>query len=243
MNVVDIIIIIVLLIYIAKGFSNGVLKELVTFVGGFAVIIIAFLLKNPVSIFLYENLPFFELPGMFSGISVLNIIIYEVIAFLLVAAVLMLAYQLLIRLTNLAELILKITFILEIPSKILGALVGFIEGVIMVFVILFVCMQFEATRTFLDESKFSHAILTDTPILSSAISPIYNSWMDIRVVAENYKDAENREEANLESFEILLKYKVIDPANAQVLIDNDKLTMEGVQELVSKYAELEKKEG
>ncbi len=243
MNVVDIIIIIVLLIYIAKGFSNGVLKELVTFVGGFAVIVIAFLLKNPVSVFLYENMPFFKLPGMFSGISVLNIIIYEVIAFLLVATVLMLAYQLIVRLTNLVEWILKITFILEIPSKILGAVVGFIEGIIFVFIVLFVCMQFESTRNFLDESKFSHAILTDTPILGSAISPIYNSWMEIREVAVNYKDKENREEANLECFEILLKYKVIDSANAQVLIDNNKLTIKGAQGVVDKYSGQAKQEG
>ncbi len=242
MNIVDILIIIIILLYIAKGISNGVLKELVTFIGRVAVIIIAFLIKNPLSVYLYENLPFFEFSGKFAGLSVLNIIIYEVIAFLFVATVLMLAYQLIVRLTNLAEWVLKMTFILEIPSKILGAVVGFVEGIIVVFVLLFVCMQFETARVYIDNSKFSSSILSETPILSNAISPIYNSWIDIRNIAEDYKDSDNRERANLESFDILLKYKVLDTKNAQVLIDTGKLNIEGAQEVLNKYYEIGEKD-
>lgn len=235
MNIVDIIILILFILYIAKGFSNGVLKELVTFVGGFAVIVLAFILKNPISEYMYQNLPFFKFSGIFSGISVLNIIIYEIIAFLLVAAVIMIIYQLIIKVTNILETILKITFILEIPSKILGAVVGFVEGAVVVFVLLFICMQFELTRNYIVESKFGDPILSEMPIMSSAIKPIYSSLKEIYDVAENYKDATDRDQANLESLDILLKYNVLDAKSAQVLVDNDKLNMPGIEDVIAKY--------
>lgn len=235
MNVVDIAILVLLFLYIAKGFSSGLIKELVTFVGGAAVLVIAYLLKNPISVYLYENLPFFKFGGNLSGISVLNVIIYEVIAFLLVATVLMVAYLLVLKLTNIVETILKITVILEIPSKILGAIVGFIEGVCVVFVLLFVCIQFAFTRKYVDESKYGNTVLSKTPILGSAISPIYDSLKEIYAVAEDYKDSEDRDAANLESLDILLKYKVLDVENAKVLYNTGKLNMPGFDEVIDKY--------
>lgn len=235
MNVVDILILVMLLLYVAKGFSNGVIKEGVTFIGGLAVIVISFLLKNPISVFMYQNLPFFKFSGILSGISVLNIIIYEIIAFLIVAAVLLTIYRLVIKVTNLLETILKLTFVLALPSKILGAVVGFIEGIVFVFLVLFVCMQFDMTRSKIEASKYGDKILADTPILGSAISPVYDSLKEIYSVAENYKDATDKAEANLKSFDVLLKYKVISPENADVLVKSGKLNMPGADELVQKY--------
>ncbi len=235
MTAVDIIIIVILLIYIAKGFSNGVIKESVSFVGGLGVIVIAFLLKNPFSVFMYQHLPFFKFSGIMSGITVLNIIIYELIAFLFVASILLIIYQIIIRMTNILETILKITFVFALPSKILGALVGFIEGVVVVFLLLFVSVQFEATRTYIDESKYGNPILANTPIMSSAISPIYDSLVEIYEVAEDYRDSTDRDAANLECLDVLLKYKVLDADNADVLVANGKLKMPGIEGVIDKY--------
>ena len=58
MNVVDIIILIFLAFGAVLGFKRGFTKQLVSLVGIFAIIILSFLLKNPVSVFLYNNLPF-----------------------------------------------------------------------------------------------------------------------------------------------------------------------------------------
>lgn len=235
MNAVDYIIIVLLLIYIAKGFSSGVIKESVTFIGGLGVIVIAFLLKNPISVFMYQNFPFFKFSGLLSGISVLNIIIYEIIAFLLVASILLVIYQLVVRMTNILEKILKITFVFALPSKILGAIVGFIEGLVFTFLLLFISIQFEATNDYIRASKFGNAILTDTPILSSAVSPIYESLQEIYKVAEDYKGSTDRDAANLECLDALLKYRVLDAENADVLVKNGKLAMPGIDEVIEKY--------
>jgi uncharacterized membrane protein required for colicin V production len=232
---VDILIIILLLAYILKGFKNGAVKEVVTFIGGFLVIVIAFKVKNPLSVYLYKNLPFFKFSGILSGISVLNIIVYELLSFVIVASVLMIIYKVVLAASNIFEVLLKATFILEIPSKIIGAIVGFIEGVCVIFIILFVCMQVKDTREYLIESKFSDMILTKTPILASASEPIYKSGEEIYALAEEYKDAEDKEEVNLQALDILLKYKVLDIENADTLVETGKLNISNVEDVLSKY--------
>lgn len=235
MSVVDILIIAFMLIYIGKGFANGILKEGVSFLGGLAVFVIAFFLKNPISVFMYEHLPFFKMSGLLSGITVLNIIMYELLAFLLIAGILLFIYRLILKATNLIEVILKITIILEIPSKILGAILGFVEGIVVIFIFLFVFMQFESTKTWIDESKYANGILTKTPILGDAISPVYDSITEIYKVAENYKDEKDRDQANLECLDILLKYKVLSTDSAKVLMENNKLKMPGIEDVIKKY--------
>ena len=175
MNVVDIIIIALIFVYVMKGFSNGVIKEAVSFVGGIAVIILAYFIKNPLSVFLYEHLPFFNFDGILSGVSVLNILVYELISFLIVASVLMIIYKIIVNFTKLIEMILRFTIILGFPSKILGALVGFAEGVVVTFIILFIFFQFDDQRHFVEESKYGDIILTKTPVLANAVEPVYTS--------------------------------------------------------------------
>ena len=64
MNIVDIIILVILLLHVLKGF-NGFLPTLVNFAGLFLVFIVAFYIKGPLSVILYENLPFLSFGGIF----------------------------------------------------------------------------------------------------------------------------------------------------------------------------------
>ena len=235
MNIVDYLIIILILLYTIKGFKNGAIKELVVFGGSLLVLVLAYLLKNPVSVFLYEHLPFMNFNGIFSGISVLNIVFYELIAFIAVAAILMLLYRLLIMTTNIVDVILKATVILEIPSKILGIFVGALEGLIITFFLLFIAVHFDYTKQYIDASKFGDEVLTKTPVLSDATNAIYNSIEEIHKLAKNYKEAEDKNELNLQALNVLLKYKVIDPENADKLVKLDKLNIEGADVLIESY--------
>ena len=73
MNVVDVIIIALLILGGVAGFKAGVIKKLTDFIGMFVVIILAFYLKNYISVIMYENLPFFNFFGLINGIDALNI--------------------------------------------------------------------------------------------------------------------------------------------------------------------------
>ena len=66
MEITDIIIFVVILAFAIIGFQRGVFKSLVTIVGFFAVIYLAYLFKNVIGDFFVLNLPFSQytfIPG------------------------------------------------------------------------------------------------------------------------------------------------------------------------------------
>ena len=63
MNIVDVVIILIIIMCGVVGYKRGLTNQLVSSLGIFAVIVLSFLLKNPVSMFLYEHLPFLNLVG------------------------------------------------------------------------------------------------------------------------------------------------------------------------------------
>lgn len=235
MNIVDYLIIILIVLFAIKGFKNGAIKETVTFGGSLLVLIFAYFLKNPVSIFLYNHLPFFNFGGLFSGVSVLNILLYELIAFFVVASILLLFYRVIIMATNVIDVILKATIILEIPSKILGIVIGAIEGIIITFIVLFVAIQFEYTKNYIDDSKYGNEILIKTPVLSNITEPTYKSIQEIHDLAKEYKEAEDKSQLDLQALNILLRYNVIEPQNAYSLVESGKLKIEGAKALIDSY--------
>lgn len=212
MNIVDIIIILVILLSGIVGFKRGFTKELVCFLGVFIVIILGFLLKDPVAQVLYDNLPMFRINGLLS----LSIYIYEIIAFLLVTSVLMLIFKLLIVLTSLFERLLDHTIILGIPSKILGFILGLIEGVVWTFIIMFILSLPIFKVDEINKSTFKKAILDDTPILSYMGNDIVDSLKEIAEV----KEEKTRKEQELETLDIMVKYHIIDKDTKKDLIKN-----------------------
>ena len=83
MNIFDIIVIIVIVSCMVAGFKRGFTRELVSAVGFFLVVVLSYYLKNPISVFLYEHLPFFKFGGIIKGVTALNIFLYEAFAFLI----------------------------------------------------------------------------------------------------------------------------------------------------------------
>ena len=82
-SIVDSIILILLLFGAIIGFKTGVIKSAVSVLGTILIIYLAFVLKNPISEFMYLHLPFFNFSGDLAGVTVLNILIYEGLAFLI----------------------------------------------------------------------------------------------------------------------------------------------------------------
>ena len=222
--IIDAIIVLIILMGGIVGFKQGVFKTLVNAVGLIIVVILAFKFKNQLSSFFYENLPFFDLWGVFKGIQVLNILFYETLAFLIIASVLMIAYNLLLSITGLIEKILKATVILSIPSKILGFIVGLIESYIWVYVALFVLTLPIFNIRDINNAKTTQYILGNTPILSKYTSKTMSIYQDIHNIIDNRGEKTN-EEINEESLDAMLRYDVIDVAAAKQLIEKNKISV------------------
>lgn len=238
MNIVDLIIILLIIFGAVSGFKKGFTRSLVSALGVVAVVVLAFLLKNPVSVFLYEHLPFFEFGGIIKGVTVLNIALYEIIAFLIVAAVLGLILKILSVVTSIFEHLLSITVVLGIPSKILGAVVGALEWFVIVFIALYIInMPFVSINV--DEvrnSQLTPTILNSTPLLSNAIEDTTKVIDEFTVLKDKYKDSDvNTNEFNRETLDLFLKYNVVTVKSVDKLVEDNKLKITGIEDIISKY--------
>ena len=236
MNIVDYIIFIILLLHVLKGFKNGLLPTLINFIGMFLVFIIAFYLKTPISIYLYENLPFLSFGGIFKGIVAINILFYEAIAYGLSIILLGIIFTVVKRLSKIIERIIKLTVLLNLPSKILGGIVGFLEGVLYIFILLYIASVVNTLAPYVKDSKYSSIILNKTPIISNVTSDLINSGNEI--YNSIIKNKNNTNKANLESIDILMKYEILSYDSANKLINDNKLYIKGIENIVSKYKEV-----
>lgn len=235
MNIFDVIIILFILSGAVVGFKRGLTRELVSLVSFFAIVILAFMLKNSISIFLYEHLPFFKFGGILKGVTVLNIALYEIIAFLIMVIILSVIFKILAVITNLFEKILKMTVILSIPSKIAGAVVGIIESYIWVFIVLYILSFPIFNIGILNESKYKNNILNNTPLLSGFIEPTMKVLDEFGDLKNKYETTENASEFNRETLDLFLKYDVVTVESVDKLIEKDKLKIDNVEEILNKY--------
>lgn len=241
MNIVDLIIIIVILFGAVIGFKRGFTKSLVSAVGLIAIVIIAFLLKNPVSTVLYEHLPFFQFGGVIKGVTVLNIALYELLAFVIVLAVLGIVLKILMIATSIFERILTLTIILGIPSKILGAIIGALEWFILVFIGLYVLNMPVVNVKEINNSTLAPKILNNTPILSGVIKDTNAVINEFASIKDKYTDKNvDTNEFNKETLDLFLKYNVVSVDSVDKLIKDNKLKIDGIDEVLVKYRKEEK---
>jgi len=233
MNIVDIIIILMVILGAVVGFKDGFIKRTTKFLGTFIVCLVAFILKNPLSVVMYENLPFIKLGGLIKGIDIINILIYELIAFIIVAAALTLILKILITITGLVEKLLKMTIFLSIPSKILGIFIGAIEYYVYVFFILVFLNLPAFNIDLIKESQFNDVILHKTPILSSVVSNTLDTYTEVYNILDDNKYM-SEVEINEEILDMLLEKQFITVDSAQKLVDMNKIFIEDTS-ILDKY--------
>ena len=236
MNIIDIIIILLVISGLCLGYKRGLTKEVVCFAKFALALVIAFLLKNPLSKLMYEHLPFFEFGGIFKGVTALNIILYEFIAFLLVLGIVMLVFRILLLATTIFEKILNTTIVLSLPSKILGMIVGGIHYYVIAFILLFVIsLPVFKMDTQIEKSKLRDPIINNTPILSGIVLKTVNIIDEFNVLGEKYKSEINTDEFNLETIDLFLKYNIITVDSVETLNSKGKLKINRLEGVLEKY--------
>ena len=232
--IADIAIGLILLLGLYSGYKKGFLESAIRFIGVCAAFVVSYLFKNPISVYLYKHLPFFKLGGVFKGVSVINIIIYELIAFIALFTICLIVLKVIAKLTGLVDKALSFIFLIGVPNKILGAVMGLISSYILLY---FVGILFTFGCTFFNfemKKSFLNTII-ETPILEKTFGKSVNALEEISLLAKDYKDEEEKDEYNYKSLEILLKYKIITSENAKYLNDEKKINIENIDVLLEKY--------
>lgn len=229
MNFVDIIIIVCLVLGALSGFHKGVIKSLVQLVGTVSVAIIAYVLKDYLANFLMDKLPFFDFGGRFAGLTSMNILIYELVSFIVIYILLYCILNIIISLSGIIEKILKLTVVLAIPSKILGAIVGAIEGLAFAFLITFVLFQTGPTSNYVSSSKTGIILLERLPFMSQVMLKTTCAMEDISKLIDDFDEEENRKDLNVKILSKMITYNIISKEDVKKLGDAKKIDLENVQ--------------
>ncbi len=234
--IVNLVILFVLVIGIIAGYKKGFLESSVRFLGLIAAIIGAYILKNPVSVFLYTYCPFFKLGGVFKGVTVINILIYELIAFLVVLTILLVVIKIVCKITGLVDRLLSFILLFGLPNKILGAIVGFIETIVILYFLIFV-VKFGTNLAGYEMEKSLADDILDVPVLKNTFGPTVNALNDISSIAKKYDSINSKDVYNYEALDILLKYDIIVKENVETLVEKEKIDIPNIDVLLEKYGD------
>ncbi|MGM9879319.1 MAG: CvpA family protein [Bacilli bacterium] len=223
MNIVDVVIIMGLLLGGVSGTKNGFFRQSVVLIGTILCFILAWVFKNPIANFLSFTLPFFNFAGPFEGLTSLNIVMYQLIAFILLLFLFSAILAVIIRATGVFEKLLNFTIILGIPSKILGFIVGVIEAYIIIFAILFFVNQPAVNLDIVKESSLAPKIVNSSPGLSNIVGNMNDAVNDIYNITKDYHVNQNVDSFNRKVIDSLLEHKVIDRDYLNELISKGKI--------------------
>lgn len=237
MNILDVGIILLFIMSAIVGFKKGAIKEIVSFVGIIIVFVLSFSFKGIVGNLFCKFLPFFNFSGNLEGVTVLNILFYQLLAFLIIYSFLFSIYLLAIKISGVIQKIVHMTIVLWLPSKLIGAIIGVITCYIVFFVLLLALLIPLKDKDIFLNSKLANYIVYETPILSSSSQNISNSINEVYELGESLSKKEiSTNEANLKTMDVLLKYKIVSSKTARQLIVLDKLKgISGLDEVIEKY--------
>ena len=233
MNFIDIGIILIFIMFLIVGIKRGVIKEAVSLVAIILVFVLSFSLKGIIGNILCVLLPFLDLDGFVT----LNIFFYQLVAFILVFCILMSVYEASLRVSKFLQKVVNATIILWLPSKILGGVVSFIKGYLVLFIVFIFLMIPFGNFPIFKESKIVSFMLYQTPVLSGYASnfttPVKEAVSFMSKVSNGKMDVND---ANLQALDLMLKYHVVDKSTIESLMEVNKLDdVKNINSVLNKY--------
>lgn len=232
MNNISVAIVLIIISFGLLGLKRGALKEAVIVFGNILVIAIAYFFKDMLASYLMNALPAYKINSVLGPLSSLTIIFYKLIAFLALMIVFHFLLRIIINLSGLLGKIMDATVILLLPNRIIGFLLGIVEGYVLMFIVLNVLMiPLSSNTTFMDSGVRKY-IVEETPILKDSFGGLNTSLEEVLQLDKN--DTENS--LNLKVIDILLKNKIITKDEVQELVTNGKIVnVDGLDTVINKY--------
>ena len=232
-NIFDIGIILLFIMFLIIGVKRGVIKEAVSLIAIILVFILSYSLKGIVGNIFCMLLPFFK----WDGFVTFNIFFYQVLGFILVFAIMLLIYEASLKISKFLQKIVNATIILWLPSKILGGVVSFVKGYLVLFIIFLLLVIPLNNVDMFKDSKCVNYMLYKTPVISNYtkdfVKPI-SEVVELSNKATNGAITVN--EANLKALDIMLKYNVVDKKTIESLIEVNKLDdVKDIDSVLKKY--------
>ena len=231
-NIFSVVIVLLILLCGVIGSRRGILKELVIILATIVVFALSFFLKDVIASLFCQNLPFFNFRIPLGNLVSLNIIFYQLIAFLILVILFRLILQILVDVTGIFNKIINATIILALPNKLLGFIVGLLEGYILMFIILnVIAIPMSGSELFMS-SGVRQFIVNDSPVLKDSLGGLNYAIEDVLSLSSG----DDRNTNDLKVIDIMLKYKTV----SVEFMDNVKKTgkladISGLDGVIDKY--------
>ena len=237
LNILDLGVVFISLMFFIVGVKNGFIKEAFSLAGTILIFLIAYSFKGVVGNIMCIGFPFFRFSGVIEGMSSINILLYQIIAFMFLFCALLTVYILILNISEVLQKVVNMTIILIPISKILGGFVSLIKGYVIMFAVFLLLMIPLKNDAMFKESKLVNFMLNNTPVLSSAtgdVTKVIGEIYSLGSKVNNKKLSSN--EANVKTIDLMLKYKFTDKDTVKELVRKNKLdNVEGIDEVLKKY--------
>ena len=117
---------------------------------------------------------------------------------------------------------------MAIPSKILGAIVGAIEGLAFAFIVTFILFQTAPTTNYVKESATGIILLERLPFMGQVMVKTTLAMEDINELINTDKSTDKKA-LNVKILSTMIHYNVISKEKVQELGDAKKIDLENIQ--------------
>ncbi len=237
MNVFDIGIVLVIIMFGIVGAKRGLIKEAASLIGVLVTFVLAFMLKGPIGNLLCKFLPVIDFGSDLQGLSALSILAYHLIAFLIMFIIILLIVGIVMKISKFIQKIVNMTIVLILPSAIGGFIVGMLSGYFIVFIVLINLNMFLQGSDVFTESKVSNYMIYDTPVLSATCRTYSTTVYEVYKLGNDIKnDKISTLEANSIAIDEMLKTKIISKEAIIDLINVGKVENSSyLQNVLNKY--------
>ena len=220
--IVNIVIILLIVLATIDSYKKGLFDSVIKFLGFIIACVVAFTFKNKLSVLMYTYLPFFKFGGSIKGVTAINILLYELIAFLIIYIVAKLVINLIIKMTGIIDRLVKLIPIIGFIDQLLGAIVGFIDAIVVLYLVIFIfkfgCNMF---GVYVKPSLADN--IMEIPILNDKFGSSLSAFDDIIALKDDYNSSE-ADVFNNKAIKILLDKNVLTQDNLDLLIKKKKIT-------------------
>ena len=221
-NVIDGLIVLFLGIGLFVGYKRGAIGMLVSLISTILIFYLSYYFRRPLATFLYTNMPSINLGSGFENVFSINILFYNVVAFVLLFVVLSAIFGIVVQVGNLFSKIVDKTVVLTLPSKLIGMFIGLLEAYVFCFIFLLVFSSISFSNNYINSSKLTNVILNKTP-LTTDFNNIHKAFQKIN-------DMKGDKNIGKESLDILKEYNIIDQEKIEKLVDSGKIKKEMSEE-------------
>ena len=221
--IIDLVLLAFVIAFTSDGWKKGMFETVIRFVGFCICAVVAYLFKDKLSVILYTHLPFIKFGGLLKVAPAINILLYEILAFILIYTVAMIIFSLFLKMTNIIDKAIMKLPIVGFFNQLAGAVIAFIESIVILYFAVFLFNAGANLFGFEVEKSWADNILKIS-LFDEKFGNELKSINEIGKISRDSSDEENKEELNDDVIDVLLKYNIVSKENLDLLINSGKLT-------------------